>query len=69
MVTAYGPTTYQADGARLTFVPLETLPPGATLTYIVEVQAVKSGDARFRAELSTSALREPVVKEESTNVP
>ncbi len=68
MVTAYGPTTYQMDGARLTFVPLETLPPGQTLTYIVEVQAVKSGDARFRAELTTGTLCEPVVKEESTNV-
>ena len=68
MVTAYGPTTYQMNGARLTFVPLEALPPGQTLTYIVEVQAVKPGDGRFRAELTTGTLREPVVKEECASV-
>ncbi len=68
MTTAYGPTTYQVDGARLTFTPLEALPPGQTLTYIVEMQAVKPGDGRFRAELTTSTLREPVVKEECASV-
>ena len=68
MVTAYGPTTYQMNGARLTFVPLEALPPGQTLTYIVEVQAVKPGDGAFRVELTTGTLREPVVKEECASV-
>ena len=68
MVTAYGPTTYQMDGNRLTFVPLQMLAPGQTLTYIVEVEAVKAGEARFRAELTTSTLYEPVVKEENTSV-
>ncbi len=69
LATAHGPTTYQAAGRRLTFVPLESLAPGQAITYIVEVEAIHSGEARFRAELTTGAQRDPVVKEESTTVP
>jgi uncharacterized repeat protein (TIGR01451 family) len=68
MLTAHGPTAYRADGGRVTFAPLASLSPGQTLTYIVEVEALKAGEARFRAELTTGAMREPLVKEESTNV-
>jgi uncharacterized repeat protein (TIGR01451 family) len=67
-VTASGPTTYRAEGSQVTFAPLATLPPGQTLTYLVEAEAVRSGEARFRAELTTGTMREAVVKEESTNV-
>ncbi len=66
--TAYGPTMYRVDGGRVTFAPLAALSPGQTLTYIVEVEALKAGEARFRAELITGTMREPLVKEESTNV-
>jgi uncharacterized repeat protein (TIGR01451 family) len=68
MLTAYGPTAYRVDGGRITFAPLTSLAPGQTLTYIVEVGALKAGEARFRAELTTGTMREPLVKEESTNV-
>ncbi|HVS35522.1 MAG TPA: CARDB domain-containing protein [Gemmataceae bacterium] len=68
VATASGPTAYQVNGGQLTFASLTTLPPGQTATYIVEVDALRPGEARFRAELTTAALREPVVKEESTNV-
>jgi uncharacterized repeat protein (TIGR01451 family) len=68
LITAYGPTTYQVNGERVTFLPMAALQPGQTLTYMVEVQAMKQGVARFRAELTTDTMREPVVKEENTNV-
>lgn len=67
-VTASGPATYRVEGGRVTFTPLETLPSGQTATYIVEVEAVQAGEARFRAELTTGTMSTPVVKEESTNV-
>ncbi len=67
-VTASGPATYRVEGGRVTFTPLETLSPGQTATYIVEVEAVQAGEARFRAELTTATMSNPVVKEESTNV-
>ena len=53
---------------RVTFTPLDAVPPGQTLTYLVQVEAAQAGDARFRAELTTATLRQPVVKEESTTV-
>jgi uncharacterized repeat protein (TIGR01451 family) len=68
VLTAYGPTAYRVDGGRILFAPLASLSPGQMLTYIVEVGALKAGEARFRAELTTGTMREPLVKEESTNV-
>ena len=68
VVTASGPATYRVDGGRVTFAPLDTLPPGQTATYIVEVAAVKAGEARFRAELTTGTMPIPVVKETSMSV-
>ena len=68
LVTAYGPAMYRMDGNKVMFAPLDALQPGQTATYMVEVQAVQAGEARFRAELTSSTMREPVVKEESTNV-
>ena len=68
LLTAYGPTAYRVDGSRITFAPLAALSPGQMATYIVEVGAPKAGEVRFRAELTTGTMREPLVKEESTNV-
>jgi uncharacterized repeat protein (TIGR01451 family) len=65
---ASGPTPYRVEGGRVTFAPLAALAPGQTATYTVEVEAVRPGDARFRAELTSATLREPVVKEEVADV-
>jgi len=65
---ANGPTAFQVNGQRVTFAPLAALPPGATMIYSVQVEALKVGDARFRAELTSNTLREAVIKEESTNI-
>jgi hypothetical protein len=42
--------------------------PQQTLEYTVEAQGMKPGDVRFRVELRAPALKEPVVREESTRV-
>jgi uncharacterized repeat protein (TIGR01451 family) len=68
VLTAYGPTAYRVEAGRVLFAPVASLAPGQTLTYMVEVGALKPGEARFRAELTTGTMREPLVKEESTNV-
>jgi uncharacterized repeat protein (TIGR01451 family) len=65
---ASGPVNYQIIGQQVTFSPAETLAPGASITCTIEVEAVKAGDARFRGELTSASLTEPVFKEESTNV-
>jgi hypothetical protein len=56
------------DGQNVLFPALESLPPKQSVTYTVEVLAQRAGDVRFQAELRSSTLREPVIKQESTNI-
>ena len=52
----------------MTFPAGAALAPGQTVTYTIEVQALKAGTAYFRAELTTNTLTKPLVEEESTSV-
>jgi uncharacterized repeat protein (TIGR01451 family) len=65
---AKGPAGAKVEGQRVTFPPLSSLAPGQTVTYTVEVQALKAGTVYFRAELTTRTLTKPLVEEESTSV-
>lgn len=67
-VAAKGPLPYRVEGQRVIFEPLPSLDIGQSITFTIDVDAAEAGDARFRAELSGANLREPLVKEESTNV-
>jgi uncharacterized repeat protein (TIGR01451 family) len=68
LVAASGRSPYHAEGPRVVFEPLASLEPGQAVTCTIEVEAMQAGDARFRAELTSATLREPIIKEESTNV-
>jgi uncharacterized repeat protein (TIGR01451 family) len=68
VVTANGPAQPRIEAGRVTFPPVDSLPPGQKMVYTVEVQALQAGDVRFRVELTSSTLTEPVIEEESTNV-
>jgi uncharacterized repeat protein (TIGR01451 family) len=68
VLSAKGPTAPKTEGGTVTFAPVDSLPPGQTLTYLIEVQALQTGDVRFKAELRAATLTAPVVKEESTNI-
>jgi uncharacterized repeat protein (TIGR01451 family) len=68
LLSASGRSPYRVDGPRLVFDPLPSLEPGQSVTCTIEVEAIQAGDARFRAELTSTTLREPIAKEESTNV-
>ena len=68
IVTADGPSKPAIAGQRITFPPVDSLEPKKTLQYTVDVQALRPGDVRFRAELRASTLQEPVAKEESTTI-
>jgi uncharacterized repeat protein (TIGR01451 family) len=60
-----GPTPYRLEGRQVTFQPIPTLAPGQVIRYVIQVQAVQAGDARFRAELTSATLHDAVVKENS----
>ena len=63
-----GPTDYRVSGQQIHFAPLPKLAPRADAIYRVHVQGVGVGDTRFRAQLSSDSLSEPVSEEESTKV-
>jgi uncharacterized repeat protein (TIGR01451 family) len=68
LLSVRGPAQYRVDGNRVTFAPLPSLGGGQVITYALEVEAIQAGEARFRVELTGGPFREPLVKEESTNI-
>jgi uncharacterized repeat protein (TIGR01451 family) len=68
VLSAHGPTQPRIEGQRVLFPPVDAVAPQQTLSYAVQVQALRAGDVRFRAELKSGTLTERVVEEESTNV-
>lgn len=68
LIKVNSPVSYRVDGQRIQFDVVNRLSVGQTVTFMIEVEAIQAGDARFRAELSGGALKEPLVKEESTNI-
>jgi uncharacterized repeat protein (TIGR01451 family) len=68
LLRVQAPARYRVEGQRIIFAPLDGLASGQSLSYVLEVEAIQPGEARFHAELTATSLREPVVKEESTNV-
>ncbi|HEV8060181.1 MAG TPA: hypothetical protein VGP68_09925 [Gemmataceae bacterium] len=61
-----GPKAPRTEPQRLIFPAQDGLQPGQSFTYTIEALGLQVGDARFRAELTTSTLPTPVAKEEST---
>ncbi len=79
-VTAFAPPELRplrgrgaADGrvegsGRVVFPPVAELRPGETLTYTIEVEAVRAGDARFRSEVRAAHLTAPLREEQAARV-
>jgi uncharacterized repeat protein (TIGR01451 family) len=63
-----GPTRAQISGNQVSFPPIAALQAKQTITFTIEAQGLQPGDVRFRAELRSAALSNPVVKEESTTI-
>ena len=61
-----GPKPPRAEQQKLIFPSMDGLEPGKSFTYTIDAIGAQVGDARFRAELTTSTLQNPVAKEEST---
>jgi uncharacterized repeat protein (TIGR01451 family) len=63
-----GPTRVALEDQRVVFEPLARLAPQDDAVFQVHVKGVKAGDQRFRAQLVSDAMTQPVTKEESTRV-
>lgn len=66
-VSATGTTPVQANGGLVTMEVLPVLPSKAVATWQVVVKALKPGDIRFKAELSSDQFEKPISREESTH--
>jgi uncharacterized repeat protein (TIGR01451 family) len=68
LVRTTGPSDPHADGDRLVFGLIPSLPPGEAATWTVEARAVKAADVRFKVELTSESLTEPAVGTEPTKL-
>ncbi|MSR52930.1 MAG: DUF11 domain-containing protein [Gemmataceae bacterium] len=68
-VRATGPGAQgKIEGQKVTFPMLATLAPNAEATFVIEVEGLVPGEARFRAEAKSPALKQPIRAEEPTRV-
>ena len=65
-VSAGGETKDTVDGKTVTFDPLGTLAPKAKAVFKVTVKALKSGDVRFKTNVTSDQLGRPVESTEAT---
>jgi uncharacterized repeat protein (TIGR01451 family) len=68
VISVKGPTQPQTEGNRLTFAPVQTLPPGQRIVWNVTVRARAAGDVRFKTQLQSATLTEPVIETEATRL-
>lgn len=69
-LNAAGPTKFKVEdnGRRVVFDPIDAVAPKQNLTYTVEVQADKVGNAVFKVDMSAATLSRPVEEQEPTTI-
>lgn len=67
-VSATGATNGSANGKTVTFAPSGSLAPGAQISWRITVRANDEADSRFRVEMTSARLQEPVIETEATNL-
>jgi uncharacterized repeat protein (TIGR01451 family) len=66
--SATGPTRFQENGKEIAFEPLPNLAPKGDAIYRITVKAMAAGDVRFKAQITSTNLVEPVIEMESTRI-
>jgi uncharacterized repeat protein (TIGR01451 family) len=65
---AQGPVRYHEEGKTIVFEPLERLAPRADAIFRINVKAIDPGTVRFKIQMTSTNLVEPVVKMEATRI-
>jgi uncharacterized repeat protein (TIGR01451 family) len=68
IVATSGPTSVAVEGNTARSAPLATLAPKAKATWQITVKALKAGDVRFRATMTTAELGRDVEETEATQL-
>jgi uncharacterized repeat protein (TIGR01451 family) len=64
---ATGPSLATVAGQTITFAPVDVEPQKA-VRFLIEAEGLRPADVRFRAEMRSLALDQPVLEEESTTI-
>jgi uncharacterized repeat protein (TIGR01451 family) len=67
-VQGKGPTRETIAGRSIAFDKVDSLQPGAQITFYFVCEAVKEGDVRFRVEYTSDLNQTPLFEEEPTRV-
>lgn len=65
---AEGPVRYHEEGNTISFDPLPKLAPRADAIFRLHVKALRPGDVRFKTQITSTNLVEPVVEMEATRI-
>ena len=65
---ATGPARFHEEGKTIVFEPLEKLAPKADAIFRLNVKAVEAGTVRFKIQMTSTNLTEPVIKMEATRI-
>jgi hypothetical protein len=66
--SAQGPVRYRVEGKHVVFEPIERLVPRADAIYRLNVKALEPGTVRFKIQVTSTNLVEPVIKMEATRI-
>jgi uncharacterized repeat protein (TIGR01451 family) len=67
-VSAQGPCHFAQDGSNIIFEPLAKLTPRADAIFRVQVKGVQAGVVRFKIQVTSASIPEPIVRMESTTI-
>jgi uncharacterized repeat protein (TIGR01451 family) len=65
---AQGPARFREEGKLIVFEPLEKLAPRADAIFRINVKATEAGTVRFKIQMTSQNLVEPVIKMEATRI-
>jgi uncharacterized repeat protein (TIGR01451 family) len=65
---AQGPVRYREEGKTIVFEPIEKLAPRADAIFRINVKAMEPGTVRFKIQMTSTNLVEPVIKMEATRI-
>jgi len=65
---ATGPARFHEEGKTIVFEPIEKLAPKADAIFRINVKALDAGTVRFKIQMTSTNLTEPVIKMEATRI-
>jgi uncharacterized repeat protein (TIGR01451 family) len=65
---AQGPSRYHREGSLIIFEPVPKLLPRGDAVYQIKLKALVPGDVRFRSQITSTNLQEPIIKTEPMRI-